>query len=79
MILDQYKLIGIAGFARTGKDSLASMIKFLLEEDSHKCKISSFAQHLKKDLDSLSNSGLNNILNKNIFNFTIKFVKLYKL
>ena len=58
MILDQYKLIGIAGFARTGKDSLASMIKFLLEEDSHKCKISSFAQHLKKDLDSFLQSRL---------------------
>ena len=52
MILDQYKLIGIAGFARTGKDSLASMLKPLLEEDSYKCKISSFAHHLKKDLDS---------------------------
>ena len=51
-------MIGIAGFARTGKDSLASMIKSLLEKDSHKCKISSFAQHLKKDLDSFLQSRL---------------------
>ena len=59
MTLNQYNLIGIAGFARTGKDSLASILAHLLEGQSHRCKITSFAYYLKKDIDSFLQSRLN--------------------
>ena len=59
MTLNQYNLIGIAGFARTGKDALASMLAHFLEEESHRCKITSFAYYLKKDIDSFLQSRLN--------------------
>ena len=48
MTLGNHNLIGIAGFARTGKDSLASILANLLEGQ---CNIASFAYHIKKDVD----------------------------
>ena len=51
-----YDLIGICGFARTGKDSLASILSKLLEEQY---KLASFAYFLKKDLDPFLKSHLN--------------------
>jgi hypothetical protein len=59
MTLSNHNLIGIAGFARTGKDSLASILAHLLEEQSYRCKITSFAYYLKKDIDSFLQSRLN--------------------
>ena len=59
MTISDHNLIGIAGFARTGKDSLASMMANLLEEQSHKCNTASFAYHIKKDVDLFLKSRLN--------------------
>ena len=59
MTLDQYNLIGIAGFARSGKDSLASILQNLLSEQKSSSKITSFAYYLKKDIDSFLQSRLN--------------------
>ena len=59
MTISDHNLIGIAGFARTGKDSLASMIASLLKDQSNKCNIASFAYHIKKDVDLFLKSRLN--------------------
>ena len=59
MTLSKHNLIGIAGFARTGKDSLASILAHILEEQYNQCKISPFAYYLKKDVDSFLQSRLN--------------------
>ena len=59
MILQNYNLIGIAGFARTGKDSLASFLSKVLSKEERLCKITSFAYYLKKDIDSFLKSRLN--------------------
>ena len=59
MTISDHNLIGIAGFARTGKDSLASIMASLFEEQSHKCNITSFAYHIKKDVDLFLKSRLN--------------------
>ena len=59
MILQSYNLIGIAGFARTGKDSLASFLSKALSKEERLCKITSFAYYLKKDIDSFLQSRLN--------------------
>jgi len=56
MTLGNHNLIGIAGFARTGKDSLASILANLLEGQ---CNIASFAYHIKKDVDLFLKSRLN--------------------
>lgn len=44
-------IIGIAGFARSGKDTLAKSIKLLLEEEGAKVGLFSFAKALKTDID----------------------------
>ena len=54
-MLTDNSLIGIAGFARSGKDSLAQILSTLLDH----CKITSFAYYLKKDIDSFLQSRLN--------------------
>ena len=59
MTLNQYNLIGIAGFARSGKDALASILQNLLKEQQSSAKITSFAYYLKKDIDSFLRSRLN--------------------
>jgi len=59
MTISDHNLIGIAGFARTGKDSLASMIASVLKDQSNKCNIASFAYHIKKDVDLFLKSRLN--------------------
>ena len=58
MILD-YNLIGICGFARTGKDALAGFLQNQISKNSNQAKISSFAYHLKKDVDSFLQDRLN--------------------
>jgi len=59
MTLNNHNLIGISGFARTGKDSFAAMLSNLLKEQSYKCDIASFAYHIKKDVDLFLKSRLN--------------------
>ena len=54
-MLTDNSLIGIAGFARSGKDSLAKILSNL----SDHCKITSFAYYLKKDIDPFLQSRLN--------------------
>jgi hypothetical protein len=54
-MLTDNSLIGIAGFARSGKDSLAKILSNLLDH----CKITSFAYYLKKDIDPFLQSRLN--------------------
>tara|TARA_Y100000296_G_scaffold84756_1_gene118754 strand:+ start:2526 stop:3092 length:567 start_codon:yes stop_codon:yes gene_type:complete len=54
-----YDLIGICGFARTGKDSLARFFESLLSTSNQRCKITSFAYYLKKDIDDFLQSRLN--------------------
>ena len=54
-MLTDTNLIGIAGFARSGKDSLAQILSKLLD----RCKITSFAYYLKKDIDPFLQSRLN--------------------
>jgi hypothetical protein len=44
-------IIGITGYARTGKDTLANGLKMLLRSSNIGCKKLSFAWALKKDLD----------------------------
>ena len=46
-----YELIGICGFARTGKDALARFLEGLLSDSNQRCKVTSFAYYLKKDID----------------------------
>jgi hypothetical protein len=46
------KIIGIAGFARSGKDTLAKTIASLLEEKGKKTRLFSFAKALKSDIDN---------------------------
>ena len=58
MVLDRH-LIGICGFARTGKDALAKILQNLLGEQGNSSKISSFAYYLKKDVDSFLQARLN--------------------
>jgi len=54
-MLSDHNLIGIAGFARSGKDSWAKILADLLDN----CKITSFAYYLKKDIDLFLQSRLN--------------------
>jgi len=54
-----YQLIGICGFARTGKDSLARFLEGLLSNPNQRCKLTSFAYYLKKDIDAFLQSRLN--------------------
>ena len=49
--MSNYNLLGISGFARSGKDSLAKNIKAQLERDGYVPKIYSLAHALKKDLE----------------------------
>ena len=58
-MLSSHQLIGIIGFARTGKDSMASILSELMQEKGDQCKITSFAYYLKKDVDSFLQSRLN--------------------
>ena len=58
-MLFPYQLIGICGFARTGKDSLARFLEELLSTSNQRCKITSFAYYLKKDIDAFVQSRLN--------------------
>ena len=58
-MLSSHQLIGIIGFARTGKDALASILSELMQEKGDQCKIASFAYYLKKDVDSFLRSRLN--------------------
>jgi hypothetical protein len=44
-------IIGITGYARTGKDTLANGLKMILKNENIGCKKLSFAWALKKDLD----------------------------
>lgn len=44
-------IIGITGYARTGKDTLANGIKMVLKHNNIACKRLSFAWALKNDLD----------------------------
>jgi hypothetical protein len=44
-------VIGISGYARSGKDTLASIMKDFLTDKKVKTKIFSFAYALKKDID----------------------------
>lgn len=45
-------IIGIAGFSRSGKDTLAKNIKLLLEKEGNKVGLFSFAKALKTDINS---------------------------
>ena len=54
-----YELIGICGFARTGKDALARFLEGLLSDSNQRCKVTSFAYYLKKDIDDFLQSRLN--------------------
>ena len=45
-------VIGISGYARSGKDTLASILKSSFTENKIKAKIFSFAFALKNDIDS---------------------------
>jgi len=45
------KLIGITGFARSGKDTAYQRSKILLEKDGHKCFRFAFADELKRESD----------------------------
>lgn len=45
-------IIGISGFARSGKDTLAKTLKSLLEERGHTVGLFSFASSLKSDIDN---------------------------
>jgi hypothetical protein len=58
-VLADHQLIGIAGFARTGKDSLAQFLSDLIATKQEGCKITSFAYYLKKDIDPFLQSRLN--------------------
>ena len=58
-MLADHQLIGIAGFARTGKDSLAQFLSDLIATKQEGCKITSFAYYLKKDIDPFLQSRLN--------------------
>ena len=44
-------VIGISGFARAGKDTLASLLSKKFEDNGYPCKVFSFANALKKDID----------------------------
>ncbi len=57
-MVSDHQLIGIAGFARTGKDSLARFLSDLIIPKQKGCKITSFARYLKKDVDSFLQSRL---------------------
>ena len=58
MTLLAHDLIGICGFARSGKNALASILQHILEEQNSNAKVASFAYYLKKDIDSFLRSRL---------------------
>lgn len=51
-------IIGISGFARSGKDTLAKSVKRCLEDQGFKVSLFSFAQALKYDIDDFCSSKL---------------------
>jgi len=58
-MINSSNIIGISGFARTGKDALASILQKILSQGGFPTKITSFAYALKEEVDPFLKSKLN--------------------
>jgi hypothetical protein len=62
------KLIGITGFARSGKDTFFNRAKTLLEKDSYRCERVAFADALKSEVNQIlePNAGISAFTEDNL-------------